>query len=227
MLQSSLGKVDVVLSALEQRRPAVAMHCRRVSALSVRLAMQYEWDRHTLETIRLGALLHDVGKMLISTRTPDKQGRPSDREWQELGIHPQLGMDIAHRAGFDDDVCGIILYHHERFDGQGYPDGLAGLATPVTARVVTVMDAFDALTSTRDHQKRLSIDGARRLIARDAGTRYCPWVVSGLLALPAAMLTPSAGQVPAAEWDERAGPWMSPPEALVEPWLGLDAWVGN
>jgi putative nucleotidyltransferase with HDIG domain len=227
MLRLCLGKVDVVLSALEKSRPAVVAHCRRVSTFAVRLAMQYELDRDSIETVRLGALLHDVGKMLIPSRILDKPGRPNDREWRELRIHPQLGMDIAHRAGFDEDVCGVILYHHERFDGNGYPDGLAGRATSFTARIVSVMDSFDALTSSRDYLERLSVDGARQLIARDAGTRYCPWVVSGLLALPVAMLTLPAGQVPAAEWEERAGPWMSPPEALVEPWRGLEAVGGN
>ena len=227
MLQSSLGKVDVVLSALEKSRPAVVAHCCRVSTFAVRLAMQYELDRDTIETVRLGALLHDVGKMLISSRILDKPGRPNDREWQELRVHSQLGMDIAHRAGFDDDVCGIILYHHERFDGKGYPDGLAGRATPFTARIVSVMDAFDALTSSRDYRERLNVDRARQSIARDAGTRFCPWVVSGLLALPAAMLSPPDGRVPAVEWEERAGPWMSPLEALVEPWRGLDGAAAN
>lgn len=222
MLQSYLGEVDVVLAALEKARPAVAAHARRVSALSVRLAVQYELDRDTIETIRLGALLHDVGKMLIPARILDKPGRPTDREWQELKIHPQLGVDIAHRAGFDDGVCGIVLYHHERYDGRGYPDGLEGNATHFTARIVNVMDTFDALTSTRDYRARLSIDAARTLIAREAGAKYCPWVVSGLLALPAAMLAPlPEGMEPKEEWRECAGPWMSDPAALVQPWQSL------
>jgi putative nucleotidyltransferase with HDIG domain len=227
MLQSYLGRVDVVLSALERSRPAVAAHSRRVAAFSVRLAMQYELDRDTIETIRLGALLHDVGKMLISKRILDKPGRPTEREWQELKIHPQLGVDIAHRSGFDEDVCGIVLYHHERFDGTGYPDGLVGTANHFTARIVNVMDSFDALTSSRDYRDRLSIDAARQLLARDAGTKYCPWVVSGLLALPAAMLEVSDGQVRRGDWQQQAGPWMSAPDALVNPWQPLHAAGAN
>ncbi len=224
MLQSYLGQVDVVMAALDKARPAVAAHARRVSALSVRLAVQYELDRDTIETIRLGALLHDVGKMLIPSRILDKPGRPTDREWQELKIHPQLGVDIAHRAGFDDDVCGIVLYHHERYDGRGYPDGLVGTATHFTARIVNVMDTFDALTSTRDYRTRLSIDAARALIAREAGTKYCPWVVSGLLALPASMLAPVAeGTGQQEEWRECGGPWMSDPATLFQPWQSLAA----
>jgi putative nucleotidyltransferase with HDIG domain len=227
MLQSYLGKVDVVMAALEKARPAVAAHARRVALYSVRLALQYDLDRETIETIRLGALLHDVGKLLIPARILDKPGRPTDREWEELRIHPQLGVDIAHRAGFDDDVCGIVLYHHERYDGQGYPDRLSGQAIHFTARLVSVMDTFDALTSARDYRSRLSVDAARALIAREAGAKYCPWIVSGLLALPTAMLTaPADGASAQEEWDERAGPWMSPAEELIQPWQGA-AMGGN
>jgi hypothetical protein len=85
-----------------------------------------------------------------------------------------------------------------------------------------VMDTFDALTSTRDYRARLGIDAARQFIAKEAGTRYCPWVVSGILALPGAMLAPPEAR-PLPEWEEHAGPWMSTPDALVEPWHGAQA----
>ncbi len=225
MLQSQLGRVDVVTDALERARPAVAGHCRRVAAYAVRLAVQYELDRDTIETIRLGALLHDVGKMLIAPRILDKPSRPTEREWQELRIHPQLGVDIAHRTGFDDEVCGIVLYHHERYDGRGYPDGLAGRQIPFPARLVSVMDAFDALTSARDYRDQLSVEAARQLIAREAGTKYCPWIVSGLLALPAAMLTPPAREEAAPEWAEVSGPFISDPGVLRQEWRGTEAGV--
>jgi putative nucleotidyltransferase with HDIG domain len=193
MLQTELGRADSVLAALEKRRPDVAAHCRRVSAYAVRLAVQYGFARDVVDTIRLGALLHDVGKMLTPSRLLEKPGRPSARESRELKIHPELGMEICHRSGFDDDVCTIVLYHHERHDGQGYPDALAHPAIPVGVRIVSVMDAFDALGSPHEYRGRMSLDAARMLIARGAGTRFCPWVVSGFLALPPEMLSPRAG----------------------------------
>jgi putative nucleotidyltransferase with HDIG domain len=197
MLQTELGRTDGVLSALERQRPDVAAHCRRVSAYSVRLAAQFGLGRDIIETVRLGALLHDVGKMLTPARILDKPGRPNAREWQELKIHPELGTEICHRSGFDDDVCTVVLYHHERYDGQGYPDGLAERAIHFTARIVSVADTFDALTSPRDYRESVSAEAARVLIARGAGTKFCPWIVSGFLALPPEMLKLGAADAPA------------------------------
>jgi putative nucleotidyltransferase with HDIG domain len=196
MFQTDLGKTDAVLAALEKKRPDVAAHSRRVSAYSVRLAVQFGLADEVIETIRLGALLHDVGKMLTPSRILEKPGRPNAREWQELKAHPELGQEICHRSGFDDEVCAIVLYHHERCDGSGYPDKLAHPSIPYTVRIVSVMDTFDALTSSRDYRERLSVAAARTLIARWAGSKYCPWVVSGLLALPAEMLQAGVGDAP-------------------------------
>ena len=196
MFQTDLGRADAVLAALEMKRPEVAAHSRRVSAYSVRLAVQFGLADDVVETIRLGALLHDVGKMLTPLRILEKPGRPNAREWQELKIHPELGADICHRSGFDDEVVAIVLHHHERNDGSGYPDKLAHPAIPYTVRIVAVMDTFDALTSSRDYRDRLSVPAARTLIARAAGSKYCPWVVSGLLALPVEMLQPAPWAAP-------------------------------
>jgi putative nucleotidyltransferase with HDIG domain len=196
MFQTDLGRADAVLAALERKRPEVAEHSRRVSAYSARLAVQFGLSEEVVETIRLGALLHDVGKMLTPSRILEKPGRPNAREWRELKLHPELGAEICHRSGFDDDVVAIVLHHHERCDGSGYPDRLVHPAIPYTARIVAVMDTFDALTSSRDYRERLSVPAARTLIARSAGAKYCPWVVSGLLALPVEMLQAGRGEGP-------------------------------
>lgn len=215
MFHADLGRADAVLAALERKRPDVAAHSRRVAAYSVRLATQFGLGGHAIETIRLGALLHDVGKMLTPSRILEKPGRPNAREWQELKIHPELGQEICHRSGFDGDVCAIVLHHHERGDGSGYPDRLRHAAIPYTVRIVAVMDTFDALTSSRDYRERLSVGAARALLARSAGSKYCPWVVSGLLALPIEMLRPSPGDEPAAA-QRPEGPALLPSSGLAD-----------
>jgi putative nucleotidyltransferase with HDIG domain len=217
MLQTELGHIDSVMTALHRKRPDVAAHCRRVSEYSVRLATQLGLSPEDIETVRLGALLHDVGKMLVPSRILDKPGRPTAREWQELKIHPELGVEIAHRSGFDDQVSTIVLYHHERWDGQGYPDGLSERAIPLLARIVGVADAYDAVTSSRDYRARLTPEAARALIARGAGSRHCPWIAAAFLALPldALRLGPDhpPGVMPSLE-----GPAILAPGAPNVPW---------
>ncbi len=178
------------MSAMEARCPAVAAHCRRVSLYSVRLATQYGLDAETVEAIRVGGLLHDLGKLEVPPRLLDKPGRLTEREWHRLRRHPETGLALVDRLGFGSRVAEIVLYHHERFDGSGYPDSLAADHIPWPVRIVSVMDAFDALTSPRPYRAALSFDAARSLLAREAGTRYCPWVVAGLLSLPPALLRP-------------------------------------
>lgn len=180
--------VDTILDAMETRQPTVASHCRRVSAYGVQLAVQYGLPAEMVETIRVGGLLHDVGKLMVPTDILSKPGRLTEQEWHSLQGHPEYGFDMAEHLGFDSAILDIILYHHERNDSSGYPDGLDGRAIPWTVRIVSVMDAFDALTSPRAYRAALSADAARTLLAREAADRYCPWVVSGLLSIPKPML---------------------------------------
>ncbi len=100
---------------------------------------------------------------------------------------------MAERLGFESAILDIILYHHERNDSSGYPDGLNGPSIPWTVRIISVMDAFDALTSPRAYRAALSIDAARALLAREA---YCPWVVSGLMSIPKSVLEAVASRTP-------------------------------
>ncbi len=173
--------VDTIVDVMDTQQPTIASHCRRVAAYGVQLAVQYGLPDEMVETIRVGGLLHDVGKMMVSPAILTKPGRLTEREWKALQNHPEYGFDMAERLGFESAILDIILYHHERNDSSGYPDGLNGRSIPWTVRIVSVMDAFDALTSPRAYRAALSIDAARALLAREA---YCPWVVSGLLSIP-------------------------------------------
>jgi putative nucleotidyltransferase with HDIG domain len=183
-----VAQVDAVLATLDVKRPTVAAHCRRVSAYAVQLARTYGVSDQTVETIRVGGLLHDVGKLMIPAAILSKPGRLTEREWHTLQSHPEHGFDLVRRLGFDDGVTDIVLYHHERLDSSGYPDGLTGDAIPWGVRVVSVMDAFDALTSPRTYRDALSVEAAWTVLARESVGRYCPWAVAGLLSIPRTLL---------------------------------------
>jgi len=182
------ASVNSFFRAFEVKRGFVAAHARRVSAYAVRLAAQYGLGPDVIESIRIGALLHDAGKLLVPESILRKPGRLNESEWVELRAHPDKGIELVERIALDDRSRDIVLHHHERVDGKGYPDGLKGDEISWPARIVSVMDALDALTSPREYRPRLSVDAARALICREAGTRFCPWVVSGLLSLPASLL---------------------------------------
>jgi HD-GYP domain-containing protein (c-di-GMP phosphodiesterase class II) len=186
--------VNDFFQAFEAKRGFVAAHARRVSAYSVRLATQYGLPPDVIESIRIGALLHDAGKLLVPVSILRKPGRLTEREWVELRAHPDKGIELVERIALDHCSRDIVLHHHERYDGKGYPDGLRGAEISWAARIVSVMDALDALTSPREYRARLSVEAACALICREAGKRFCPWVVSGLLSLPASALEADAAE---------------------------------
>lgn len=203
----SLLDLESLTDALKAKRPLVADHSLRVSRYSVRLAMQYGVSQEAVESVRLGALLHDVGKLLVPMAILMKTGRLSRRQEEELKIHPDLGVELAARAGMRDEVCRIILHHHERYDGLGYPDRKSGSDLHWTARIVAVMNAFDALVSPRGGQRPCSVNEALTRIARHAGFQFCPWIVSGLLSLPSTLLQlPTEHATPSYKPDGRPDP---------------------
>lgn len=177
-----------LVTALDALCPSIIAHGRRVATYATRLAAQYGLGAADLQAIRVGALLHDIGKIEIPPSILAKPGKLTEREWRRMKTHPERGCDLVERLGFEDTVCEIVLYHHERFDGNGYPHRLKDRAIGWTVRLVSVVDAFDALTSDRVYRSASSIDAARTQLAREAGRRFCPWITSGLLALPRALL---------------------------------------
>ncbi len=178
------ANLATLLDAVNARHPNIASHSCRVASVAVRLATQFGLDERTINTIRVGALLHDIGKTRLPSRLLSKTGRLTDGEWTTLRTHPEVGCDLVEQMGFDAGVCDIVLSHHERFDGTGYPHRLDGPAIGWAVRLVSVADAFDALTSQRPYRTAISPEAARHLLAREAGSRFCPWAVCGLLSLP-------------------------------------------
>jgi len=150
-------------------------HCVRVADLACALwARASDGDATSRFWFRIGALLHDVGKLLVPAEVLNKPGKLTDEEWALVRRHPAAGVELLADIEFPWDVCPIVQSHHERWDGKGYPDGLAGTAIPLTARVVCIADVYDALTSRRSYKERFTHEKAMEVMRRDRGTAFDP-----------------------------------------------------
>jgi HD-GYP domain-containing protein (c-di-GMP phosphodiesterase class II) len=142
-----------------------------VNGLAERVARQLALPESIAERIRLASLVRDVGKQLLPPEILDKPGPLSDPEWDEVRRHPELGAGLLGGAAFD-DVRGWVVHHHERWDGRGYPFGLSGGEIPLEARVLAVVDAYEAMTSDRAYRPAMGHDRACREIWSGAGTQF-------------------------------------------------------
>src|SRR5581483_8442682 len=167
--------------AVDQRDGMTGGHCVRVAEYSRILGERMLGPRvQELQVLEYGGLLHDVGKIAIPDAILRKNGPLTDEEWIVMRQHPMLGWEILHGIAFLTDALPIVRYHHERFDGAGYPEGLRGDAIPIGARIFSVADAFDAMTADRHYRRALSLDEAMAELRRNAGTQFVPAVVDTL-----------------------------------------------
>jgi putative two-component system response regulator len=180
---------SVVLSfsaALEAKDAYTRGHSQRVGELSARLALELGESEEIAERLRLGGLLHDIGKVAIPEALLHKPGRLEKHEFARIMEHPVIGWEICRRLRSAAPVLDVIRYHHERFDGGGYPDGLAGEAIPWHARILAVADALDALTSERPYRDRLTVESAMALLAEETRQgKWDPRVFTALVAVDA------------------------------------------
>jgi putative nucleotidyltransferase with HDIG domain len=153
-------------------------HCMRVADLSCELAVRTGIDEQALFWFRIGALLHDVGKLVIPSEVLNKAGKLTDEEWALMRRHPTAGMEILAEIDFPWDVRPIIESHHERWDGRGYPHGLAGLDIPLSARIVALADVYDALTSERSYKRGLTHSETMDIMRKDIGKAFDPELFS-------------------------------------------------
>jgi HD-GYP domain-containing protein (c-di-GMP phosphodiesterase class II) len=159
-------------------RPYMRGHGARVSALCEAVAVRLGWSAERIRRLRLGAQLHDLGKLAVSDDVWHKPGRLSDEEVAEVRRHPTAGAKMLSRLPEFRFAIPYVLYHHERWDGRGYPSGRAGHAIPLEARILAVADAYDAMTSPRSYRGALDHDAALDEIEACAGTQFDPVVAS-------------------------------------------------
>jgi response regulator RpfG family c-di-GMP phosphodiesterase len=176
--------LDALVSALDARQHEAHSHSRRVSEYAVHLAGTAGVDADLHGVIRRGAMLHDIGKIGIPDSILLKPGKLTSAEWVEMRKHPQIGFWILDGIEALKPACEIVLTHHENFDGTGYPDGLKEEAIPIGARVFSVVDCLDAMTSDRPYRKAVSLECARMEIRDAAGKQFDPRIVERFLETP-------------------------------------------
>ena len=166
--------IEALGSALEARDPYTEAHTGRIRDLASALAVAMRLPSDVRRAVRLGALLHDVGKIGIADSILRKPGPLDAAEWDQMRMHPEIGERMLHGIEFLDRALPVIRSHHERWDGGGYPDGRVGEDIPIAARIISVCDAFDAMTSDRPYREAMSVEAACDEIERCAGTQFDP-----------------------------------------------------
>ena len=181
-LERSYQSVMIALvAALESRDHQAMGHSRRVVAYAMALGERLGLTQAERRDLLFGGYLHDVGKIGVHDALLRKTSGLSEGEWEEMRRHPSIGMEILQDVGFLGGASDVILHHHERFDGRGYPGGLAGQDIPLLARLFAVADAFDAMTVDRPYRKALTFEEACGIIREESGRQFCPTCVTAFL----------------------------------------------
>jgi len=176
------GTLEAFARAIDAKSHWTAGHSERVTTMSMRIARQVGRSDSELEVLHRGALLHDIGKLGISVKLLDKPGRLEDDEMQQVMNHPSIGGRILQPITAFADILPIVEQHHEKFDGSGYPNKLAGDEIDINARILAVADTYDAMTSDRPYRKGFDHEKAVRLILEETGTQFDPRVLRAFMA---------------------------------------------
>jgi HD-GYP domain-containing protein (c-di-GMP phosphodiesterase class II) len=176
------GMLGEISRALETRHK-MRGHGERVSALAEAIALRLDWDAGRLETLRYAAPFHDVGKIAVPYEILEKRAPLTPDERIEIQRHPTAGASLVEQIRSARRALPYVLYHHERWDGGGYPHGIRGREIPEEARVLAVADAFDAMTSVRPYRRQFTIERALEEVRRCSGTQFDPTVAEAFLSV--------------------------------------------
>lgn len=181
--------VDLLGRLMQEAHPYTQGHLYRVSTWARKIAVRMGLNAQSMTMIEDAAILHDIGKVAMDDRVLNKTGRLSDQDWTAIKEHPVIGSEILAKMRYFGPAAQWIRHHHERFDGMGYPNGLAGDAIPIESRIIAVVDAFDAmvggpsLDSQRPYRRAMSGEAACRELLRCSGTQFDPEIVRAFIAV--------------------------------------------
>jgi putative nucleotidyltransferase with HDIG domain len=175
------GALQALARAVDAKSAWTAGHSERVTELALKIGKVLNLHSDSLEKLQRGAFLHDIGKIGVPVAVLDKPAKLSDEEFGLIKRHPDLGAKIIEPINAFREIIPMVAQHHERFDGKGYPEGLAGEEIHQSARILAVADVYDALSSDRPYRKGMGIEAAIGLIQKEAGGQFDPEMVKALL----------------------------------------------
>src|SRR5437762_4350292 len=173
-----LATIEALALAIDAKDQTAQSHVRRVQLYAAAVARALGMNENDIQGVKTAALLHDIGKLAVPEHILSKPGPLTPEEFQKIRAHPEVGADIVSSGPFPYPVAPLILSHHERWDGKGYPAGLKGEEIPLGARILSVVDYFDALMAERPYHKAMTSEAAIGLLQQEAGKGLDPQVVS-------------------------------------------------
>lgn len=173
--------IESLVAALEAKDYYTCGHSKRVAFIVCELSKKLGVKGREFEDIHMAAHLHDIGKIGIPDNILNKNGRLNSHEWNLIKTHPKIGYEILNKSNRLKHISKIVLYHHERWDGKGYPDGLFKFEIPFGSRIISVCDAIDAMTSTRAYREALSIQECMKEIYYNRDIMFDPLIVDCIL----------------------------------------------
>jgi diguanylate cyclase (GGDEF)-like protein/putative nucleotidyltransferase with HDIG domain len=173
----NMRTIEALALAIEAKDHTTHTHLQRVRTYAVEIAKELNLDEEQIEALRAAALLHDIGKLAVPEQIINKPGKLTPEEFEKMKVHPLVGAEILERVAFPYPVAPIVRSHHERWDGTGYPEGLAGEGIPIGARILAAVDCLDALASHRQYRPALPLIEAMAKVKEKSGTWFDPHVV--------------------------------------------------
>ena len=168
--------IDCITFALDTRDPYTGGHSQRVSDMALEVCKILGLDKNESEKVHIAAHLHDIGKIGVPDAVLQKQGKLTEDEWQQMKKHPEYGANILKKSHRLSELSEIVLMHHERFDGKGYPFGKSGDESPLGARIIAICDSIDAMTSNRCYRESLRFETCYDEIKINLGKMYDPQI---------------------------------------------------
>lgn len=190
--QGYVGAVEALVKAVEANDPYTRGHSERVALYAVAIAREMGFSPEQIEEVRIGAMLHDVGKIGVPYSVLNKPGKLTDEEWEAVKDHPRVAAQILDPFNTSKDVLAMVYHHHERYNGKGYPAGLRGNDIPLAARILRVADQFEAMISNRAHRPALTRSEALQELKSGSGSDFDPDVVAAFLRVLARDWRPTA-----------------------------------